>query len=184
MIKTQSRYIEKNVEIAKTLLSIVQQHLIDHSKINKLGPQDIDTVFEKVKASFDYIEQLFEKAHAECFEEIKTKFEDNRTDFLTRIVYAKLSDIKQLKLKHPHKKNIIVTESTKVLIRGIQKNLKTMLSTQEWSNLNAQSKDVLDLLSDQNDKTIISNLKNNKIAKILAERVFLSFLLKFKKKPV
>lgn len=176
----KSKYISKNLEVAKILFEMIHTHLKDHSKKKPITEQDVEIVFKKLEDCFPQIEHLFEKVYSECFEDIINKIQD-RKDHLTRVVYAKIvSDVKYIKFKHPQKKYITAQEQPRILIYGIQKNLKTILSTQEWGTLNSQAKNILELCADTEDTTIVKDMQDDKIVKILTERLFVSILLKFK----
>ena len=182
MLKPQlkAKYLEKNLDVAKILFEMVHKHLIEHSKKKPITEQEVEAVFHKLEECFPQIEALFEKVYSDCFDEVLTKIEA-RKDYLTRLFYAKIvADVKYLKFKHPHKKFVTPHEQPRILLYGLQKTLKTFLSTQEWSTLNNQAKDILELCANTEDTTITTDLKENKIIKTLSERVFATFLIKFK----
>ena len=103
MLKPQlkTKYIEKNLDVAKVLFEMIHTHLIEHSKKKPMTEHDVEYVFHKLGECFPKIETLFEKVYSECFDEVLNKIEE-RKDYLTRLFYAKIvADVKFIKFKHP-----------------------------------------------------------------------------------
>lgn len=169
--------VRKNLDISKSLFDIffnsLRNELREQSVITEAS---VDRIERRLRAAWPQVETLFDGTCAACMDAPRYIRNNDRKDFVTRLVFAKI-------LMHvPERPIPDMTGQVfpRIILPGLRDSIGILLNGREWAVLNEHVRLIFDYVGGDDDTTLMQQMKLNPAVGFLCQRVFVTLLLRFK----